>query len=281
MILDNDANRKVLAHAYSTQPFRVFSLVRLTRQPGEALSYPTIYSAFIFALRGQAKIGFDENVYTSQVGTVVHGRPRSLLAFEPLGEEAFEQIIIYYTAGHECDGSLASPMNASFSLRLDSYDETVLRLDALERIGRNGTMESWLNQIIGATALIKGLFGINEQRNAQRGVYLVRAYLDANFAQHVSLVDLAKIAEMSPDSLSYRFHRAFGIRPQKYLITKRMERASCLLQTDMLTKDVAAAVGYDDPFYFSRLFKKHFGFPPEAARRERIGGFMTDTAKDR
>jgi AraC-like DNA-binding protein len=31
--------------------------------------------------------------------------------------------------------------------------------------------------------------------------------------------------------------------------------------------EAALAMGYDDPFYFSRLFKKHMGMPPSACRR--------------
>ena len=41
-----------------------------------------------------------------------------------------------------------------------------------------------------------------------------------------------------------------------------------LLQTDMRVKDVAHAVGYDDPLYFSRLFRRHYGCSPSEARRD-------------
>ena len=52
------------------------------------------------------------------------------------------------------------------------------------------------------------------------------------------------------------------------LISLRLEQAMRLLQTDMRVKDVAHAVGYDDPLYFSRLFKRHYGCSPSEARRD-------------
>ena len=52
------------------------------------------------------------------------------------------------------------------------------------------------------------------------------------------------------------------------LISLRLEQAMRLLQTDMRVKDVAHAVGYDDPLYFSRLFRRHYGCSPSEARRD-------------
>jgi AraC-like DNA-binding protein len=55
--------------------------------------------------------------------------------------------------------------------------------------------------------------------------------------------------------------------PLGLLIRLRLQRAMDLLQQG--THNVAEtshAVGYDDPFYFSRLFRKHMGVPPSACR---------------
>ena len=100
----------------------------------------------------------------------------------------------------------------------------------------------------------------------------VRAYLEAHFAEPVSLADLAEFAEMSEQRLSFCFNRAYGMRPMSFLIAQRLERAMQLLESDMLVKDIARAVGYEDALYFSRLFKKHYGCSPGAMRRRREKG---------
>lgn len=51
-------------------------------------------------------------------------------------------------------------------------------------------------------------------------------------------------------------------------LCRRLQRAMDLLQQgNHNVAEAAAAVGYEDPFYFSRLFRKHMGIPPSACRQ--------------
>jgi len=62
--------------------------------------------------------------------------------------------------------------------------------------------------------------------------------------------------------------RQTGMPPLAYVISLRLQRAMDLLQQSRLhVAEVARAVGYEDPFYFSRLFRKHLGMPPSACRQ--------------
>ena len=64
-----------------------------------------------------------------------------------------------------------------------------------------------------------------------------------------------------------------GVTFTEYLTGVRMQRARELLaDTSMRTADVAYAVGYNDPHYFSYLFKKNTGLSPREYRKdEKIG----------
>jgi AraC-like DNA-binding protein len=57
------------------------------------------------------------------------------------------------------------------------------------------------------------------------------------------------------------FRRAMGLGPSAYQLRERMARAMSLLR-DADVKEVAAALGYSDPFVFSRQFKAQTGLPP-------------------
>lgn len=55
--------------------------------------------------------------------------------------------------------------------------------------------------------------------------------------------------------------------PMDYFIHLKLQKACLLLYTDDIkVKDIALLVGYDDPYYFSRLFKKYQGLSPDQYR---------------
>ncbi|MBL9215357.1 MAG: helix-turn-helix transcriptional regulator [Opitutaceae bacterium] len=92
--------------------------------------------------------------------------------------------------------------------------------------------------------------------------------IDASLGSRIDLSELAEAAGMSVSTLSARFRRAFGLSPMAYLIQYRMRYAAHLLRDRNLhVREVAARVGYDDPFHFSKLFKKHCGTSPQGLRR--------------
>ena len=61
------------------------------------------------------------------------------------------------------------------------------------------------------------------------------------------------------------FKKATGRSPRQYLIDLRMRAAMNLLKTtDMPVQEVARQSGFDDPFYFSRIFSRRTGVSPAA-----------------
>ena len=68
------------------------------------------------------------------------------------------------------------------------------------------------------------------------------------------------------------FSQEVGVTFTEYLTNLRMNKAKELLRTtQMRSSDVAYAVGYNDPHYFSYLFKKHTGMTPRDYRKEAQG----------
>ena len=65
------------------------------------------------------------------------------------------------------------------------------------------------------------------------------------------------------------FHERYGVSPQEYLLSARIDRAKELLKNkDESIKSVALSVGIENSLYFSRLFKKKTGVTPtEFAKR--------------
>jgi AraC-like DNA-binding protein len=89
-------------------------------------------------------------------------------------------------------------------------------------------------------------------RKIEQSITFMLRHLD----EPLQVATLAARANVSPSHFFALFKRQIGCAPIDYFIRLRMQHACRLLdETVMSVKEVAAALGYDDPFYFSRIFK--------------------------
>ncbi len=82
-----------------------------------------------------------------------------------------------------------------------------------------------------------------------------------------SIGTLARQCHISTGYLSRIFKKYAGESPSDILTRLKLNRAGeLLLQDNLLIKEVADRIGYDDPYHFSRLFKNHYGMSPKHFR---------------
>lgn len=99
------------------------------------------------------------------------------------------------------------------------------------------------------------------------------AYMNQHLDEPLQVATLAAQARISPSHFFTVFKRQTGCPPIDYFIRLRMERARQLLDsTTESVKQIAAVLGYQDQFYFSRLFKAVHQIAPSHYRRQRGGG---------
>ena len=93
-------------------------------------------------------------------------------------------------------------------------------------------------------------------------------YLNANYASHIQLMDLASRFHISRNYASVLIKKYTDMTFSEYLNSLRLARARKLLSgTSQSISEVAEHAGYEDYFYFSKLFKKTFGVTPAQYRR--------------
>ena len=98
---------------------------------------------------------------------------------------------------------------------------------------------------------------------------LTKHYIKQNLDKKITLADIALHLHSSTVTVTEHFRREFGETVVSYITKKRMELAKkLLLSTDRTLSSIAQSVGYPDVEYFSRSFKKHFGKPPAAWRKD-------------
>jgi AraC family L-rhamnose operon transcriptional activator RhaR len=104
-------------------------------------------------------------------------------------------------------------------------------------------------------------------------------YLRDNLSRPLEVRDVAAQVHLSERHVSRLFHRETGQSILEYLTALRVEMASqLLLDQDLSIKQVARAVGYPDPHYFTTLFGRRTGMTP-ALFRKRRGTKFTDEAR--
>ncbi|MBI0579331.1 AraC family transcriptional regulator [Neobacillus cucumis] len=91
----------------------------------------------------------------------------------------------------------------------------------------------------------------------------IKEYIDKNYKKDITLDDIADNLYMNKYYLSHVFKEEMDNTPINYLINRRMgEAKSLLVATDLKVGEIARIVGYDNPNYFTLLFKKMTGESP-------------------
>ncbi len=84
---------------------------------------------------------------------------------------------------------------------------------------------------------------------------------------NISLNELCRHFNYSPSRFSSLFKQKTGYAPIDYFIQMKMQKASQQLDfTDRSIKDIAISMGFDDPYYFSKRFRKVIGVSPQKYR---------------
>jgi AraC-like DNA-binding protein len=89
------------------------------------------------------------------------------------------------------------------------------------------------------------------------------AFMQTNIGETLSVEEMAKHVSMSSSFFFKKFKTVTGYSPVAYFNFLKIQKAIQLIHTRKLNiNQVASKIGIDDPFYFSRLFKKQMGISP-------------------
>lgn len=100
-------------------------------------------------------------------------------------------------------------------------------------------------------------------------VETVKRWVSANYNQHADLNTLANMVFLTPSYLSKLFKQETGLTLTDYIIEIRIRKAKQLLKNapDLKVHEIGCEVGYPDPAYFNKLFKRVVGVTPNEYKR--------------
>lgn len=107
--------------------------------------------------------------------------------------------------------------------------------------------------------------------NVQEQIERAAAYFNENYNTKISIDDYAESLHISTNWFIHNFKQYAGMSPAQYILSLRMVNAQSLLErTTYNIKEISEIVGYENPLYFSRVFKKEIGKSPAQYRKEMI-----------
>lgn len=229
-----------------------------------------------YILEGSAIFHIDQECYEVQAGDVIIANRNELHA-------GYSTVAPYRASLLVFDPMDISRELGEENLRLQS----LIRDDATIKQMMTGIFGAWEEKALGYRALCRA-------RVTELLVYLCRRYaaesirpkdmvkrrrdlerlqpaldyIEQNYADRISVAQLAEILCLSPDRLGHLFRDGVGQAPLQYINEIRLRKAMNLLKTEEYTvTEVAQAVGFFDYNHFGRLFRRRYGCTPNQVRQ--------------
>ncbi len=144
-----------------------------------------------------------------------------------------------------------------------SYEDITVPLDPAAEITAVQSVEQWRNWAQYAFSSLYDMAWRNRSEKLPAPLVKALHFIGIHLSDQIQLSDVADAAQISPVYLSRIFSEHMGMNFSEYVSVSRIEHAEKLIgEGNMSIKEVAFAVGYQDPNYFGKCFKKIVGVSP-------------------
>lgn len=268
-----DKSRPLIVGSCGT--YHLFTRPRLpTYRPKGRIDYQLLYIS-----AGKAHFYFkkdEETIVTA--GHMVLYRPKEMQRYVYYAEDQTEVYWVHFTGSHvkqllkkyhfpAKDHVLYSGTSPIYQrLFRTMIQELQLRKPNYEQL-----LTMLLHQVLLLTDRNSGEEKI-QNNYAQNEVERATNYFNDHYQSDINIEEYAASRNMSTSWFIRNFKQHNGITPLNYILSIRISNAQNLLETtDYAISEISSIVGYDNPLYFSRLFKKQTGMSPREYRKEKAG----------
>ena len=267
-----DKSRPLIVGSCGT--YRLYTRPRLpTHRPKGRLDFQLLYIA-----SGKAHFYFDKSEQDTVItaGHMVLYRPREPQRYVYYGEDQTEVYWVHFTGN-----------NVKNILRHYGITNDMRVMDTGTFLEYAGIFKQMIQELqrcqthypeLLTLLILQLLIRIERQigrDHRRKDVYLdtemelAMQFFNDNYNTQISVEEYAAARGMSVSWFIRSFKQYTHATPMQYLVERRMANAQMLLETTGYNiTEIGNLVGYDNPLYFSRVFKKHKGVSPSEYRKQ-------------
>lgn len=241
-----------------------------TWRPRGRLDYQLLYVA-----SGKAHFFFGEEEQIVSAGHMVLYPPRQEQHYEYYAKDKPEVYWVHFTGGNvrnilkhfdiPVDGTVFYSGAPSAYQQL--FKEMIHELQTC-RVGYQELLEMYLRQIFLSIQRTRQEQKPTVNTFIQEEMDHAMRYFQEHYNESIMIEDYAQSRGMSVSWFLRNFKQTTNTSPMQYVLNLRINNAVSLLEsTNYNVTEIGAIVGYDNPLYFSRIFKKQKGVSPSDYRK--------------
>ncbi len=224
----------------------------------------------IYMVKGSMNVAMPEEILRAEAGNIMLFPPRYPYRYSYRGGEELNYLWVHFTGSYaqklleEC-GLAPLPALKTISCHNSIIAEFNRMFEIFERKSslQQQELACTLEQLLVNIAL--SVSKESQNHSLDRSIRHIHSFYNTP----LRIPELAKMENLSHSRYVDVFRAKMGIPPTAYIVKLRINAACDLLQnTDMSIKQIALLVGYDDPHFFSKLFKKYIGTAPQSYRKQ-------------
>lgn len=251
--------------------YRLYTRPKLpTWRPRGRLDFQLLY-----IVSGKAHFHFDGKEQIVTAGHMVLYRPKEPQKYEYYGEDQTEVYWVHFTGGNVTNilrsYGLTDDKRVFYcgsSLDYQNLFRTMINELQMRKENYAEMLEMYLRQIF--IMLQRYFLNTLKTNNARVVEEIDKAtlFFNEHYSEDINIDEYAQNNHVSVSWFIRNFKQCTGFTPMQYILSKRIYNAEILLRDPSYNvTEISRIVGYDNPLYFSRIFKKIKGLSPSEYRK--------------
>lgn len=251
--------------------YRLYTRPKLpTWRPRGRLDYQLIYIA-----SGKAHFHFGEEEQIITAGHMVLYRPKEPQKYEYYAKDQTEVYWLHFT-GSDVKNILRSYgltqerqiFYCGSGLEYQTYFRSIIQELQTKKESFEEMTEMYLRQIFIRMERYLLTTSMEEHRPVLEVIDQATLYFSEHYHENISIEEYAQSQNMSVSWFIRNFKQYTGMTPMQYVLSIRLQNAETLLANPQYNiTEIANIIGYENPLYFSRIFRKQKGISPSEYRK--------------